>query len=114
MVRFRLNHGRNGRRTIMRQSTVSRRGLSLVLAPLALVAVLGGRLMAYGGGSSPAPEITGQTWINAAPMHMTDLKGKIVLVEFWTFGCFNCRNVGPQGKGWHEQCAEQGLMVIGV
>ena len=98
----------------MRHSTVRRRGLSLMLAPLALVAVLGGWPMAYGGGSSPAPEITGQTWINAAPTHMADLKGKVVLVEFWTFGCFNCRNIEPQVKRWHEQYAQQGLVVIGV
>ena len=99
----------------MRPDTGDRkRDLSLVMSPLALVAVLAWWPMAYSGENGPAPEITGQTWINAAPMHLADLKGKVVLVEFWTFGCSNCRNVEPHVKGWHEQYAEQGLVVIGV
>ncbi len=67
-----------------------------------------------GEGGRPAPEITGQTWFNAAPMRLADLKGKVVLVEFWTFGCYNCRNVEPHVKEWHRKYADQGLVVIGV
>jgi len=36
------------------------------------------------------------------------------MVEFWTFGCFNCRNVEPQVKKWHSTYADRGLVVIGV
>ncbi|MBI3799509.1 MAG: redoxin domain-containing protein [Deltaproteobacteria bacterium] len=61
-----------------------------------------------------APEITGQTWINTEPLHLADLKGKVVMVEFWTFGCYNCRNVQPYVKEWHRKYADQGLVVIGV
>lgn len=61
-----------------------------------------------------APEIGGQTWINSAPLQLAELKGKVVLVEFWTFGCFNCRNVEPHVKAWHEKYADKGLVVIGV
>src|SRR5262245_22881069 len=61
-----------------------------------------------------APEITGQTWINSEPLRLADLKGKVVMVEFWTFACYNCRNVQPYVKEWHKKYAAQGLVVIGV
>ena len=61
-----------------------------------------------------APDIASQTWLNSAPIHLGDLKGKVVMVEFWTFGCYNCRNVEPHVKKWHETYAAQGLVVIGV
>ena len=61
-----------------------------------------------------APDIVGQTWLNSAPLHLSDLKGKVVMVEFWTLGCYNCRNVEPYVKKWHEKYAVQGLVVIGV
>ena len=61
-----------------------------------------------------APDITNQTWLNSTPIHLSDLKGKVVMVEFWTFGCYNCRNVEPYVKEWHRKYAGQGLVVIGV
>ena len=61
-----------------------------------------------------APEITNDTWLNSAPLHVSGLKGKVVMVEFWTFGCYNCRNVEPYVKQWHQKYAEQGFVVIGV
>ncbi len=62
----------------------------------------------------PAPDIASATWLNSAPLQMADLRGKVVLVEFWTFGCYNCRNVEPYVKQWHETYVDQGLVVIGV
>src|SRR5262249_45754347 len=61
-----------------------------------------------------APDIASQTWLNSDPIHLSDLKGKVVMVEFWTFGCYNCRNVEPYVKKWHQKYADQGLVVIGV
>jgi len=61
-----------------------------------------------------APEITSSAWINSKAASLSSLRGKVVLVEFWTFGCFNCRNVEPQVKEWHRQYADQGLVVIGI
>jgi thiol-disulfide isomerase/thioredoxin len=99
----------------MRNNAADRKQhFSLLLAPLALVALCGWWPTAYGGGNMPAPEITGQTWINAAATRLAELRGKVILVEFWTFGCFNCRNVEPHVKAWHQKYAEQGLVVIGV
>ncbi len=61
-----------------------------------------------------APEITSQTWINSTPLRMADLRGKVVMVEFWTFGCSNCRNVEPYIKAWHEKYAAKGVVIIGI
>lgn len=62
----------------------------------------------------PVPEITSSTWINSEPQSLRDLRGKVVLVEFWTFGCSNCRNVEPQVKQWHQRYADHGFVVIGI
>lgn len=62
----------------------------------------------------PAPEITNDTWLNAKPQQLTDLRGQVVLVEFWTFGCYNCRNIEPYVKEWHDKYAKQGLTVIAI
>ena len=61
-----------------------------------------------------APDIASQTWLNSDPIHLSGLKGKVVMVEFWTFGCYNCRNVEPHVKEWHEKYADRGFVVIGV
>ena len=61
-----------------------------------------------------AADIASETWLNSDPIHLSDLKGKVVMVEFWTFGCYNCRNVEPYVKEWHQKYAERGLVVIGV
>lgn len=66
------------------------------------------------GVGTKAPEIASQTWLNSDPVRLSDLKGKVVMVEFWTFGCYNCRNVEPYVKAWHHKYAERGFVVIGV
>ncbi|MEW6542233.1 MAG: redoxin domain-containing protein [Nitrospirota bacterium] len=62
----------------------------------------------------PAPDIASAVWLNGAPAKMADFRGKVLLVEFWTFGCYNCRNVEPYVQAWHRKYADQGLVVIGV
>lgn len=48
-----------------------------------------------------APELTGVTeWVNSKPLAIKDLKGKVVVVHFWTHGCINCVNNYPQYKAW--------------
>ncbi|GJL55957.1 MAG: hypothetical protein NPIRA02_30890 [Nitrospirales bacterium] len=61
-----------------------------------------------------APEITNDTWLNSQPLRLADLRGKVVMVEFWTFGCWNCRNIEPYVKAWHEKYAAEGLVVIAI
>ena len=63
----------------------------------------------------PAPELAGITaWINSEPMTLASLRGKVVLIHFWTFGCINCVHVQPYVKAWYDRYADAGLVVIGV
>jgi len=64
--------------------------------------------------STAAPELAAGEWINSAPLKLNDLRGRVVLIEFWTFGCINCRNTLPFLKSWHDRYQEKGLTVIGV
>jgi cytochrome c biogenesis protein CcdA/thiol-disulfide isomerase/thioredoxin len=67
------------------------------------------------GDLGPAPELTGITaWINAEPTTLAALRGKVVLVHFWTFGCINCVHVQPYVKAWYETYAADGFVVLGV
>lgn len=60
------------------------------------------------------PEITSSDWINSEPQSFSGLRGKVALVEFWTFGCYNCRNVEPQVKQWYQEYSDRGLVVISI
>jgi cytochrome c biogenesis protein CcdA/thiol-disulfide isomerase/thioredoxin len=63
----------------------------------------------------PAPELTGITaWINSSPITLASLRGKVVLLHFWTFACINCQHVQPYIKAWWSEYEDQGLVVIGV
>lgn len=62
-----------------------------------------------------APEFTGiQQWLNSEPLTMRQLRGKVVLVDFWTYTCINCIRTLPYVKSWHEKYKDQGLVVVGV
>jgi thiol-disulfide isomerase/thioredoxin len=61
-----------------------------------------------------APEIDSGTWINSEPLTLKSLRGHVVLIEFWTFACYNCRNTLPTVKKWDAQYRQQGLTIIGV
>lgn len=61
------------------------------------------------------PEFQGiNQWLNSTPLNTANLKGKVVLVQFWTFACINCQRTLPYITRWHQQYASQGLQVIGV
>jgi cytochrome c biogenesis protein CcdA/thiol-disulfide isomerase/thioredoxin len=62
-----------------------------------------------------APALAGATqWLNGPALDMSDLRGKVVLVDFWTYDCINCRNSLPYVNQWARRYADQGLVVIGV
>ena len=62
----------------------------------------------------PAPELTNDVWINSPqPLRMAGLRGKVVLLEMWTFGCINCQNTLSTVKGWYARYSDLGLVVIG-
>jgi thiol-disulfide isomerase/thioredoxin len=61
-----------------------------------------------------APELSNDTWLNVdSSLRLADLRGKVVLLEMWTFGCINCQNVMPSLKDWHSAYASEGLVIIG-
>lgn len=64
----------------------------------------------------PAPEFVGITrWLNTEkPLTMKELRGKVVLVDFWTYTCINCIRSLPHVTGWYEKYKDQGFVVIGV
>ena len=64
---------------------------------------------------SEAPEFAGiETWLNSDPLSMSALRGQVVMVDFWTYGCINCVHVLPHVVEWHEKYKDRGLVVVGV
>ena len=62
-----------------------------------------------------APELAGiERWHNSAPLKLSELRGKVVLVDFWTYSCINCIHTIPYVNAWYQKYRDQGLVVIGV
>jgi thiol-disulfide isomerase/thioredoxin len=61
-----------------------------------------------------APEFAIGDWINSEPLTVKSLRGRVVLVDFWTFGCYNCRNTLPALKSLDARYREKGLTIVGV
>jgi cytochrome c biogenesis protein CcdA/thiol-disulfide isomerase/thioredoxin len=53
-------------------------------------------------------------WLNSPPLTVQDLRGKVVLIDFWTYSCINCLRSLPYVKAWAQKYKDQGLVVIGV
>ncbi|MDB6000872.1 MAG: Redoxin domain protein [Rhizobacter sp.] len=73
------------------------------------------------GGDTPAgqaraaPEFQKiDTWLNSPPLKLEELRGKVVLVDFWTYTCINCLNHLPYVQDWNEKYKDKGLVVVGV
>lgn len=63
----------------------------------------------------PAPEFAGITeWLNSAPLTMAALRGRVVLLDVWTYSCVNCRRTLPFLRALHETYEDRGLTVVGV
>jgi thiol-disulfide isomerase/thioredoxin len=61
------------------------------------------------------PSLDGATeWLNSRPLINADLRGKVVLIDFWTYSCINWRRTLPYVRAWAEKYKDQGLVVIGV
>lgn len=62
-----------------------------------------------------APEIEGiSAWINSPPLKIGELRGKVVLIDFWTYSCINCVRTLPYLKDWYNKYHDKGLVIIGV
>jgi cytochrome c biogenesis protein CcdA/thiol-disulfide isomerase/thioredoxin len=79
-------------------------------------------MMAAGGSAgsaaSPTVDLSGATaWINSPnsqPLTLASLRGKVVLIDFWTYSCINCLRTLPYIKAWNEKYKDSGLVIIGV
>ena len=99
-----------------------RKALSLIV--LAIVGVLAAvhfsTSLLISGETTPqdtrsAPEFSGiSSWLNSQPLTVESLRGKVVLVQFWTYSCINCLRTLPYVTKWHEQYKDKGLVVVGV
>jgi len=63
----------------------------------------------------PFPSLAGATsWLNSPPLTAESLRGKVVVLDFWTYSCINCLRSLPYVKGWYDKYKDHGLVVIGV
>jgi len=66
-------------------------------------------------GAKLLPEFQGiSQWLNSPPLTTADLKGSVVLIQFWTFACINCQRTLPYVTRWHREYADKGLKIVGV
>ncbi len=103
-------------------------GFARALGSLALMATLGvlavGCGRAVGGNQLAgiaypvvrAPEFAGEAddWLNSKPLRIRDLRGKVVLVDFWEYTCVNCIRTFPYLVEWHRRYADKGLVIVGI
>ena len=78
---------------------------------LAVVHKTAGGLPDYG--TAPAL-VAGGDWFNSKPLSLAQLRGKVVLVDFWTYSCINCLRTLPHLESWYRTYRSQGLVIIGV
>ena len=76
-------------------------------------------MMSAGGDAddvpSSLPDLSGATtWINSPPLSAASLRGKVVVVDFWTYSCINCLRTLPYINAWYARYKDSGLIVIGV
>ena len=85
------------------------RFISILLALVALSSFF------YDSKDDKAPDFQGiSAWVNSEPLQMNELKGKVVLVDFWSYSCINCVRTFPYLKSWYEKYKDRGLVIIGV
>jgi thiol-disulfide isomerase/thioredoxin len=79
--------------------------------PLGIALLTGGSK----GAERTAPElIAGGQWLNSAPLKLSALRGKVVIVNIWVHSCINCHNSLPTLKSWYAKYKDQGLEIVGV
>lgn len=96
------------------------------IAALAAVSAIGWTLTGMAGSQltapfqlaqfrGKAPELTGLgQWFNSEPLTMQKLRGKVVMVDFWTYGCINCVRTLPYVTKLHEKYKDKGLVILGI
>ena len=92
------------------------------LLALAFLALAGAAGPVPAGAQAPEPDIRvpapdldpGLKWLNSPPLRMEQLRGKVVLIDFWEYTCVNCIRTFPYLKEWHRKYQDKGLVIIGV
>jgi thiol-disulfide isomerase/thioredoxin len=94
-------------------------GILVVVAAGAVVFAANTAPSAVGSGSasgdgSTAPALQAKGWINSPPLTNTDLAGKVVVYDFWTYSCVNCVRTIPYVRSWYDRYHSDGLVIIGI
>ena len=94
---------------------------TVMMAPGNAMMAANTAMRAEGGGAAAlpvedqAPSLDGAVqWLNSPPLRMEALRGKVVLIDFWTYSCINCLRALPYVRAWAEKYKDKGLVVIGV
>ncbi len=92
-----------------------------IVALTVVLAVLLRRPLAQAGAEAPqemrraAPEFApGTEWLQSKPLKLASLRGQVVVVHFWTFGCINCIHNYPAYKAWQERYRGKAVTMIGI
>ncbi|MGH3132511.1 MAG: cytochrome c biogenesis protein DipZ [Gaiellaceae bacterium] len=103
---------------VERNSAARRELRALTGSGDATAAAPAGRLDESGRDAAPAPEFRGiERWLNTPhgePRSLAELRGKVVLVDFWTYSCINCLRTLPHVKAWDRAYRSAGLTIVGV
>ena len=87
------------------------RGTNVTKRQPAAATQAGSKLPDYG----PAPDFAGiDLWLNGKPLTIKELRGKVVLVDFWTYSCINCLRTLPHLEAWDRMYRKDGLVIVGV
>jgi cytochrome c biogenesis protein CcdA/thiol-disulfide isomerase/thioredoxin len=96
-------------------------GAAMTGGAMAGGAMTGGAMMSNKASSSSSPvegdlpSLDGAaTWLNSSALTPDTLRGKVVVIDFWTYSCINCLRALPYVKSWYDRYKDQGLVVIGV
>jgi thiol-disulfide isomerase/thioredoxin len=96
--------------TLFRQIKCMYVAVSILLTALAFLAVRGEE-----PGLKTRPSFNGATsWLNTQPLTLTKLRGKVILIDFWTYTCINWRRTLPYLREWAAKYKDQGLIVVGI
>ena len=105
----------NGSSAMMRGGAGTMSGNSTMMGGPAMMAAKPSAQGAELSFEGELPPLTGASeWLNSPPLNQEGLKGKVVLVDFWTYSCINCLRAIPYVRAWAEKYKDQGLVVIGV
>ncbi len=116
------------RRSVLASSAAARlaamRRLLCVAAAIVSAAFAGGSVMGLSTAAQAASEpalsavqlslLGARQWLNTQPLSAADLRGKVILVNFWTYSCINSLRALPYVRAWAEKYKDRGLVVIGV